>query len=326
MAERIAFPGLSSAAFEHPTDKSTLDALKRVPGIDWAFRKFNEYGGDRAGRLLCLSDMVRVDSGQCASLHEMLVDCCRILDMPTPELYIDQRPQVNAHTFGVDKPIVVMNSGLLELLDEDEWRVVLGHELGHIKAGHVLYRQVAEFLARLVLTVGARTFGLGKGIGMGVFFAFFHWYRQSELTADRAGLLASQDLEMVLNTQMKLAGGSRKLYAQMSREAFLQQGRDYEELGKDSLNQWYKMAQTLGTTHPFPAVRALDIDGWAKGDDYKRILEGHYARRNSEPPPSAEAFADTPPDDARVCANCGATVGYRAFVFCPNCGADLPRV
>ena len=325
MAERIAFPGLSSAAFEHPTDKATLAALKRVPGIDWAFRKFNEYGGDRAGRLLCLSDMVRVDGNQCASLHELLTDCCRILDMPVPELYIDQRPQVNAHTFGVDKPIIVMNSGLLELLDEDEWRVVLGHELGHIKAGHVLYRQVAEFLARLALTLGARTFGLGKGIGMGLFFAFFHWYRQSELTADRAGLLASQDMEMVLNTQMKLAGGSRKLYAQMNRDAFLQQGRDYEELGKDSLNQWYKMGQTLGTTHPFPAVRALDIDAWAKSDDYKRLLEGHYPRRGTEPPPTADAFADTPPDDAHTCPNCGATVLYRAFVFCPSCGADLPR-
>ena len=326
MPEIIAFPGLSSTAFEHPTDRQALAALKRVPGIDWAFRKFNEYGGDRAGRLFCLSDMVRVDGAQCASLHEMLTDCCRVLDMPVPQLYIDQRPGANAHTFGVEQPIIVMNSGLLELLDEAEWRVVLGHELGHIKAGHSLYRQVAEFLARLALGLGARTFGLGRGLGVGLFYAFFHWYRQSELTADRAGLLASQDLDAVLNTDMKLAGGSRKLYAQMNRDAFLQQGRDYEELGKDTLNQFYKMGQTLATTHPFPAVRALEINTWAAGGEYARILEGHYARRGAGAPPTADAFADTPPDDARTCPNCGATVRYRAFVFCPECGADLPKV
>ncbi len=326
MPQRKTFPDLSSTAFEHPTDRATLAALKRVPGLDWAFRKFNEYGGDRAGRLLCLSDMVRVDGKQCASLHEMLLENCRILDMPVPGLYIDQRPFANAHTFGVEFPIIVLYSGLLELLDEDEWRVVLGHELGHIKAGHSLYRQVAEFLARLVWQVGTRTFGLGTGVGLGLFYAFFHWYRQSELTADRAGLLASQDLEAALNTQMKLAGGSRKLYAQMDRAAFLQQGRDYEELGKDALNQFYKMGQTLTTTHPFPAARALAIDEWAKSDEYAAILRGDYARQSREtPPPSADAFADTPPDDDRRCPHCGATVSYRAFVFCPNCGADLPR-
>jgi Zn-dependent protease with chaperone function len=323
---RKRFPGLSSTAFEHPTDRTTLAALKKAPGVDWVFRKFNEYGGDRAGRLYCLSDTVRVDRDQCPDLHRMLVECCEILDMPVPQLYINQQPVANAMTFGVEAPIIMVYSGLLELLDEPEWRVVLGHELGHIKAGHVLYRQVAEFLARLILQLGGRTFGIGKTLGVGLFYAFFHWYRQSELTADRAALLASQEPEAVLNTLMKLAGGSRKMYDQMNLDAFLQQGRDYEEMGKDALNQFYKMGMTLTTTHPFPAVRALQADEWAKGPEYAAILRGDYSKmRDDNPPPQAEAFADTPPDDARKCPNCGATVRYRAFVFCPNCGADLPR-
>ena len=84
---------------------------------------------------------------------------------------------------------------------------------------------------------------------MGLFYAFFHWYRQSELTADRAGLLASQDLDAVINTEMKLAGGSRKLFAQMDREAFLQQGRDYEEMGKDALTSSTRWANDARTRH-----------------------------------------------------------------------------
>jgi hypothetical protein len=325
MSERQRFPGLSSTAFEHPTDKATLAALRKAPGIDWVFRKFNEYGGDRAGRLYCLSDTVRVDRNQCKDLYGLLVESCAILDMPVPQLYIDQRPFANAFTFCVESPIIVLYSGLIDLLDEDEWRVVLGHELGHIKAGHVLYRQIAEFLANLLMRLGGRTFGLAQGLGMGLFYAFFHWYRQSDLTADRAGLLASQDIITVLNVEMKLAGGSRKLYAQMDKDAFLQQGRDYEEMGRDALNSFFKMGQTLHTTHPFPAVRAMEIDAWAKGEEYADILKGNYAKMSETPTPTTEVFQDTPPDDARTCPNCKASISYRAFVFCPECGADLPR-
>ena len=325
MPERQRFPGLSSTAFEHPTDKSTLAALRKAPGLDWVFRKFNEFGGDRAGRLYCLSDTVRVDQNQCRDLHTLLVECCAILDMPVPQLFIDQRPLANAFTFCVESPIIVLYSGLIDLLDEDEWRVVLGHELGHIKAGHVLYRQIAEFLANMLMRLGGRTFGLASGLGMGLFYAFFHWYRQSELTADRAGLLVSQDITTVLNVEMKLAGGSRKLYAQMDKDAFLQQGRDYEEMGRDALNAFFKMGQTLHTTHPFPAVRAMEIDAWAKGDEYAAILAENYVRASESPLPPTEVFQDTPPDDARTCPNCKAPVSYRAFVFCPHCGADLPR-
>lgn len=329
MSERKRFPSLSSTAFEHPRDKATLAALRKAPGLDWVFRKFNEYGGDRAGRLYCLSDTVRVDRNQCRDLHQMLVECCAVLDMPVPQLFIDQRPLANAFTFCVESPIIVLYSGLIDLLDEEEWRVVLGHELGHIKAGHVLYRQIAEFLANLLMRLGGRTFGLAQGLGMGLFYAFFHWYRQSELTADRASLLVTQDITMVLNTEMKLAGGSCKLYAQMDKDAFLQQGRDYEEMGRDALNSFFKMGQTLHTTHPFPAVRAMEIDAWAKGDEYASILNGVYAKI-SDPPrltteTFTETFTDTPPDDGRTCPNCKATILYRAFVFCPECGANLPR-
>ena len=215
--------------------------------------------------------------------------------MPVPQLYIDQRPFANAFTFCVESPIIALYSGLIELLDEDEWRVVLGHELGHIKAGHVPYRQIAEFVANLLLRLRGRTFGLAQGLGAGLFYAFFHWYRQSELTADRASLLVSQDITTVLNTEMKLGGGSRKMYAQMDKDAFLQQGRDYEEMGKDALNSFFKMGQTLNTTHPFPAVRALDIDGWAKGEEYAAILKGNYPKSSEAPSPTMEAFQGHPP-------------------------------
>jgi Zn-dependent protease with chaperone function len=325
--KRRRFPDISSEAFEHPTDRSALQALRTVPGLDWAFRKFNEYSGDRAGKLYCLSDTVRVSPKQFPQLHEMLVESCEILDMPVPQLYVDQSPWANACTFCVDSPIILVYSGMLELLDEDEWRVIVGHELGHIKSGHVLYRQIAEFLARLFLAIGGRTLGIGRTVGMGLFFAFFHWYRQSELTADRAALLVCQDPDAVLSSLMKLAGGSRRLYEQMDREAFLEQGREYEELGKDVINQFLNLGRTLLSTHPFPAVRAMEADAWAKSDGWKAIMAGDYprqastARAEERPAPRGVGSAAS----ARTCPRCRAKVPYSSFLFCPECGADLPR-
>jgi Zn-dependent protease with chaperone function len=324
---RRRFPGISSEAFEHPTDRSALQALRSAPGLDWVFRKFNEYGGDRAGRMYCMSDNVRVGPKQFPQLHKILVESCEILDMPVPQMYIDQLPFANAYTFGVESPIIVLFSGLVDLLDEDEWRVVIGHELGHIKSNHVMYRQIAEFLFRLLSFLGGRTMGLGRAAGLGIFYAFFHWYRQSELTADRAALLVSQDPDAVLNTLMKLAGGTRRLYEQMDREAFLEQGREYQDLGKDFLNQLYQMGQTLHTTHPFPAVRALESDAWAKSDEWKKILDGNYQRRQEKPSrEGARESASKPAGDgsARKCPQCKTIVRYRSFLFCPECGADLP--
>ena len=324
---RRRFPGISSEAFEHPTDRSALQALRAAPGIDWVFRKFNEFGGDRAARMYCMSDNVRVGPKQFRQLHEILVESCEILDMPVPQLYVDQLPFVNAYTFGVESPIIVLYSGLIDLLDEDEWRVIIGHELGHIKSKHVMYRQIAEFLFRLLSMLGGRTLGLGRAAGMGLFAAFFHWYRQSELTADRAALLVSQDPIAVQNTLMKLAGGSRRLFEQMDHEAFLEQGREYQELGKDFLNQLFAMGQTLRMTHPFPAVRALEADGWAKSNEWKSILAGEYVRQQPKPEASTGSTGSTSSGgdgSVRKCPQCKTIVRYRSFLFCPECGADLP--
>ena len=57
-----------------------------------------------------------------------------------PDLYTFQMPMTNAMAIGSKKPIVVVNSGTISLMDEQELRTVLAHEAGHILSDHVLYR------------------------------------------------------------------------------------------------------------------------------------------------------------------------------------------
>ena len=58
-----------------------------------------------------------------------------------------RRPFFNAGAYGIDKPFIVIHSAAIELLDDDELRVLLAHELGHVMSGHALYRTIAAILA-----------------------------------------------------------------------------------------------------------------------------------------------------------------------------------
>lgn len=264
------FPGLTAAAFQHPDDVSTMEALRKVPGLDLVASKVMEYGLERIYYLENIADNVRVTPRMFGKLHRSLQWGCKILDIEEPELYITTDPTPNAFTFGHTRPFVVMTSGLIELLDEEERFFVLAHELGHIKADHVLYLTLARNIASIVQLIGQATLGIGTIIGQGLVFALYEWYRKSELTADRAGLLCVQDANPCIRTFMKLAGGSRKLYDEMDQEEFLSQIRAYEEADRSALNKAYKILLTAFRTHPFPILRAHELDAWL-GTGYREL-------------------------------------------------------
>ena len=42
-------------------------------------------------------------------------------------MYVVNDPFTNAMTIGMDKPVIVLNSALFDLLDEEEMRFVIAH-------------------------------------------------------------------------------------------------------------------------------------------------------------------------------------------------------
>jgi Zn-dependent protease with chaperone function len=128
---------------------------------------------------------VRVDDRQFTRVHRALADVAVSLDVrDVPELYVLADPVPHAHAIGIDTPFVVLTSGMVDLLDDDdELRFVVGHELGHVLSGHALYTTVLLQLLRLSNTLSWVPLG---ALGLrAVIAALFEWQRKAELSGDR---------------------------------------------------------------------------------------------------------------------------------------------
>ncbi len=255
-------PGLSAADFQHPSDVVATDALKRIPGLEKVMSKILEYGLERLYYVDNLASNLRVTPLMFGRLHRSLTWACKILDVPEPEMYVTVDPVPNAFTFGHTKPFVTVTSGLIDMLSDEELFFVIGHEVGHIKAGHVLYGTIARNIAAVIELIGQATLGIGTILGQGLIYALLEWYRAAELTSDRAALLCVQDLDAAQGTFMKLAGGTTRLAAEMDRGEFLRQIRAYEDVDRSALNKAYKVLLTASRTHPFAIQRAKELELW----------------------------------------------------------------
>ena len=279
---RHTFPQIAAVSWEHPADRAALQTLRAVPGVDDVIRKvLAMLGGERGIRLLFQGNAIRAGATQFPRLWQLHTEVATTFDWPTiPQLYVSQTPFFNAGAYGIDSPFIVINSAAIELLDEDELRVLLAHETGHVISGHALYRTVAAILA--LMSLGALPAFAGLAV-LPIRLAFLEWSRKSELSADRAGLLGGQDIIVAQRLDMKMAGGGRGdgFAGQLDVEAFMRQAHEYAA-SSEGLDVIYKLLSTLALSHPMHTVRAAELQKWVAAGEYDRILRGEYTRRGEE--------------------------------------------
>lgn len=302
MAERKILTGITADAFTSNADRWALDKLKKVPLLPLVMQKFYELGLDRWMYCINMSMSVRCGPKQYPSLYGLLQESCRILDMPEPELYLSSNPYPNAMTSGVERPYITLHNSIVAM-PEEQLMYVIGHELGHIKAGHVLYRSVAAVLIPILDALGKRTLGTGDLASYGLVLAFYEWTRQAEFSSDRAGLLTVQDLETCQRALLSLTAGPSRFDHEQSVEAFMEQARAYQDA--DSLDQLSKvilfMLYGKTMTHPMPVHRAQELEKWYLSGAYEIILEGKYdgiPRSDSTSASGAEGEEPPAPEDS----------------------------
>jgi Zn-dependent protease with chaperone function len=274
---------ISSRAWEHPADRAALQALRRIPIFDTVLRTLFGFFGEKPIRLAFQANAVKVTEKQFPHIHGLYKDVCKTMD-PKEEydLFISQTPIVNAGAYGMEQPFIILNSGTLWLLDDDEISFILGHELGHIMSDHVLYRTMTVLLIQLA-EMGFPVVGLAA---RAVLVALLEWYRKSELSSDRAGLLTVQDPEIAMRAMLKMAGGvpnGGKWDNEYNLDEFITQAEEYRS-GGDVADQVYKVLNLMATTHPFYVLRVSEIRDWIEGGDYDRIIRGEYPRRGDPDP------------------------------------------
>jgi Zn-dependent protease with chaperone function len=170
------------------------------------------------------------------------------------EVYIVRSSQLNAYTFGFNSPQdIVLYSSLLDVMDEDELRFVLGHEMGHVALGHTWLNTLLGGMAGVPVTIGAAVI---------ITLAFRYWNRACEYSADRAGLLACGKPQKAITALIKLVAGSVQSPAELQRALQV-----IEQEDDSLLNQ---LGETL-STHPMIARRIEQIRKYAATPQYTQL-------------------------------------------------------
>ncbi len=275
----VYFPEISCRAWEHPADRAALTTMRKVPGFDLLLRRMSSIVTEPALRSLYLGNAVRVSEKQFPDLNAAWIRTCKQFDADrVPELFVTAQGGVNAAAVGWDRPFVYITAGALKSLKGEEIRFVLAHELSHVLSGHALYRTMMDIIVRYIrprLVFMPAAWLVVAGIEL----ALKEWSRKSELSCDRAGLLAVQDIELAQRIHMKMAGGGD--LEKMNVDAFREQAAEYEEDG-DLREQILRLLMLTSVTHPFPVLRLAELSRWAESGEYQRILDGHYPRRSED--------------------------------------------
>lgn len=318
--ERKIIVGLDPKEYEHPLDRQALETLESYKSLEVLVRKFNQYGIEKILRVQYTGSNLRVTDRNFPEVMDALREVCETLCMPSvPNLYIRWAYDVNAFTAGVESPIIVLDSGCIDLLSHEELLFIIGHEVGHIKSQHVLYHQMASVIPILGEILGAATLGIGGLISTGFQIPLLNWVRMSEFTADRAGLLACQDPKIATSALMKTAGVPHKYFDRMSVDDFITQAREFEGYDLDAFDRIAKIVSIMWQGHPWTVMRASQFFRWIDSGGYDKIISRGVSRScaQAKSDDGKSNFALNPWVQSRL-REFNETQGE--VMFCPLCG------
>lgn len=297
--------GLNPASYEHPFDRQALERLKKRPGINMMTKRILDKGLEKYLWLKHTGDNMQITREIIPEVFDLMVKACEILDVDqVPELYVFLEDKIQTFASGDKKQLIALSSGALELLNEQELLFLIGREIGHIKSDHVLYRMIGDSLSSLTQLASDISLGISNWFSLPLQAALMHWYRMSEFTADRAGLLVVQDPDLAVKTFIKLAGLPSKYQDRVTVEHFRTQARQFDDFQLSGFEQFIRFAAAYENHQPFLCIRVNQLDDWVAQGSYGDILE------------SPRKFLQ------RRCSNCGQKADPEDR-FCIQCGQPI---
>lgn len=272
MTQKKILTGLDHKQYEHSFDKMALEKLESIPLLTKFFTWMTTNTIERIYTVQYTGSNLKVTNTNYPKIYQYLEDACHILDLDRmPDLYLDWHYSINACTIGAEHPIIILNSGLIDLCDDDEIMFILGHEVGHVKSNHMLYHMMAQVVDFFIDSIPG-----GNLVAGGLQYALYYWYRMSEFSADRAGLLCCQDTEAMIRAFIKMAGLPIKEFGNICTDTFLQQARDFKTLDYDGMNKVVKLISIADDSHPWTVMRSSELLKWIESGEYGRFIPGQY--------------------------------------------------
>ncbi len=309
---------LDPREYEHPLDREALNKLESIPGVKPLFQKIYKEIYEKLDYIQNSGSNLLLTKDNSPRVTKLLDQAAKVLDINlTPPIYVAGLDMqggytLNGWTSGAYEPHIVLTKRALDELDDSELLALIGHELGHIKSGHVLYRSISDTLmSTLIEVISSFTLGLGSLPAQSIQIALLQWYRMSEFTADRAGLLACQDINACLRLELKLAGLPQGSNIASFEKSFIKQATEFKEFDLQNVNKFMKFISTAFNTHPFAVLRASQLIDWEKSVEYKNILTRE--KRN---------IATEISSNYEFCPNCGMNL-LKGDKFCGGCGAEI---
>lgn len=310
MSNKIYLDHLYPSEYEHPFDREALDRLENTRGLDLLTQKVLDAGLESYLRIKYTGDNLQITARTIPEIHSTLVEACKIMGMKEiPELYLMLEDKIQSFSSGQKRKMIVISSGSVDLLNKEELLFLLGRELGHIRSNHVVYREMGDSLALVSQIISDLTLGVGNLLSMPIKIALMHWYRMSEFTADRAGLLICQDPEVATQALIKMAGLPAKYYGTFSTEEFKRQANSFSEIEVKTFNKFIRFLASYENPQPFTVIRGAQLFKWVENGEYTRVLN------------QASVSVKTL-KDGNFCPACGNPISEQDL-FCTECGYKL---
>ncbi len=265
-------------------DKQAVEDLKSINSvIELIYKTIVE------PRLRNVAAKISMTGESNPEIESLAADCADVLSLERlPIVNVSNVGQSTAMTTGTElDAAIIIDSSIVPLLSDKELKALIGHEMGHIKSHHLKYHAVAEQLERGIAFSGS-IIGMNL-ISMPVRMALMSWHRESEISADRASLLAAGELSSAMSMFVKILGKSG------------------QKIDSDStFSSIFEVMQT----HPNHSKRIKALQEFSISEHYNENRKKLERRKIFE-----KAFVE-------ICKFCGSSKQIED-TFCPSCGKSL---
>ncbi len=209
-----------------------------------------------------LGGALKVSAQTSPRVHAVVERAVAALHITAPTVYIAPQLGHEAHAFGADEEAyLVIGQTLVDELNDAELLFVVGHECGAVQNGHVVYATANYYLRHF-----ANRFL--QWIVRPATAALSSWARRGEITADRAGLICTRDVDVAQAALLKRALGSTR-FSEVNGEAFLRQ------LDMQETNAAQPLEVTeLVASHPDLAKRVRALRLFSTSSYFRSLVGG----------------------------------------------------